>query len=69
VQHFESAKWKFFWNDYAHYIADGTLQSVILPCSCSRGSHTGFATAEEFEKVSVTLTDSAANIMKVFTPQ
>jgi len=38
-------KWKFFWNDYyAQYIADGTLQSVILACSCLHGSHTGFAT-------------------------
>jgi len=36
---------------YAHYIADGTLQYVILACSFFRGSHTWFATAEEFEKV------------------
>jgi len=56
----------FFWNGYAHYIADRTLQSVILACSCFRGSYSGFTTAEDFEKVLVTVTDSAANRMKVF---
>ena len=60
-----------------HYVADGTLHSAMLACSRSHGSHTGFAIAEEFEKVSssfqvakkviVTATDSAANMMKAFS--
>ena len=61
----------------AHYIADGTQHSAMLACSRFRGSHTGFAIAKEFEKVLssfqvakkeiVTVTDSAANMMKAFS--
>ena len=60
-----------------HYVTDWCLQSAMLACTRFRGSHTGDAIAEEYEriimsfqlnqKILLTVTDSASNMMKAFS--
>ncbi len=60
-----------------HYISDWSQYSAMLACSRLRGRHTGYAIAEEFEnilsslqiadKVLLTVTDSASNMIKAFS--
>ena len=66
-----------FFGITAHYVADWYLQSVMLACSRFHASHTGDAISEEFEKNNsllsniieslFTITDSASNMLKVFS--
>ena len=61
----------------AHFLVSWCLQSVMLSCSRFRGSHTGDAIAEEFEKIitsfelsrklGFTVSDSASNMLKAFS--
>ena len=60
-----------------HYVTDWCLQSAMLACTRFRGSHTGDTIAEEYEriitsfqlnqKILLTVTDSASNMMKAFS--
>ena len=68
---------KSYYGMTAHYITDWCLQSVMLACSRFRGSHTGDAISEEYEKimasfqisnkVSFIISDSASNMIKAFS--
>ena len=68
---------KSYYGMTAHYITDWCLQSVMLAGSRFRGSHTGDAISEEYEKimasfqisnkVSFIISDSASNMIKAFS--
>ena len=68
---------KSYYGMTVHYITDWCLQSVMLACSRFRGSHTGDAISEEYEKimasfqisnkVSFIISDSASNMIKAFS--
>lgn len=61
----------------SHFIADYTLQSVMLACKRLHGSHTGEYISQQFEeiltsfevigKVDIAITDNASNMKRAFT--
>ena len=77
VDLWSSRQMKSYFGITAHYITDWCLQSVMLACSRFRGSHTGDAIYEEYEKimalfqisnkVSFIISDSASNMTKAFS--
>ena len=50
VDLWSSRQMRSYFGMTAHYVADWCLQSLMLACSRFRGSHTGDAISEEFEK-------------------
>lgn len=72
-----SRQLRSFFGITAHFIVNWSLKSIMIGCSRFKGSHTGEAIMEEFQKtmfsleisskVSFVITDSAANMVKAFS--